>query len=166
MDTVKYEHCHVHATRFPVGDKCYVCARGDAARPIDAPSRNFPPAPVDHEIEDEPLEIDIVDEVEVGVGATTQDFEYFVLRGIIEDAFKFAAEGKGHQRHGGGGLKWEDQRHAAIAKELGPNFAIGQAVKKCYESQGLDDVAAERELLGAMSYMASAIYTIRKGWRK
>ncbi len=109
-----------------------------------------------------PLECD----EEVGVGATTRDFEYFMLRRILDDAFKYASVGKGHLRHGGLGVKWEDQRHAEISKEVGTGFAIGQAVKKCYESARLDDGAAERELLGAITYMASAIYAIREGWRK
>ncbi len=124
------------------GSICAMCAH-----PADAPSKVF---------NDEPI----------GVGATTRDFEYFVLRSILDDAFKFASEGKGHERHGGPGIKWEDQRHAEISKEVGTGFAIGQAVKKCYESRRLNDDAAKRELLGAITYLASAVYAIDKGWRK
>jgi hypothetical protein len=90
---------------------------------------------------------------------------YAELRSILNEAFKFAAVGKGHQRHGKGGLAWTQQRHATIAKELGTGFAVGQAVKKSLESEGLDTDAARRELLGAITYLASAIHAIDKGWR-
>jgi len=100
------------------------------------------------------------------LGTTPNDARYDELRSILNDAYCFAAEGKGEERHGKGGLSWVDQRHATIAKEIGTGFPIGQAVKKAYESQGLDEEAAKRELLGAITYLASAIHAINKGYRK
>ena len=91
--------------------------------------------------------------------------QYADLRRILDTAFIFASEEKGHERHGGNGLDWGDQRHAAIASEVGTGFAIGQAVKKSFESERLEPDAAKRELLGAITYLASAIYAIEKGWR-
>lgn len=93
------------------------------------------------------------------------DERYTKLHDILEEAYDFAAHGKGEQRHGHGRLDWKEQRHAAIGREVGTGFAIGQAVKKSYESEGLDPEPAVRELLGAITYLASAIYMIREGHR-
>lgn len=91
---------------------------------------------------------------------------YQELRRIMDNAYRFAAEEKGEERHGRGTLAWEDQRHAQIGHEVGTGFAIGQAVKKAFESEGLEDEAAIRELLGAMTYLASAIFLIERGYRR
>lgn len=90
---------------------------------------------------------------------------YVELERILNDAYDFAARGKGEERHGNGGLPWSQQRIHTIGNELGTGFAIGQAVKKLFESEGLDDDAAVREILGAITYAASAVYLIRQGKR-
>ncbi|MQB00675.1 MAG: hypothetical protein GEU78_10335 [Actinobacteria bacterium] len=99
------------------------------------------------------------------VAEQLKDIQYKDLRRILDAAYRYASEEKGHERHGKSGDGWSSQRHAAIAKEIGTGFAIGQAVKKAYESEGLEPDAAKRELLGAITYLASAIYAIERGWR-
>lgn len=84
------------------------------------------------------------------------------LQRILNRAFHFAVYGKGYARHGQSGLPWEYQRHAEIGREVGTGFALGQAVKKTYESRGLGAEAAVRELLGAITYLGSAIFILEE----
>jgi hypothetical protein len=89
---------------------------------------------------------------------------YADLRRILADAYRFAAVGKGEERHGKGGLPWTQQRHVTIGRELGTGFALGQAAKKIFEGRGLPTKERKiAELLGAMTYLASAIYLIEQG---
>jgi hypothetical protein len=90
-----------------------------------------------------------------------RDILYSHLADILNEAFQFAAEGKGHERHGTAGQPWTDQRHVHIGKEFGTGFALGQAAKKMGESQRLPTDRAVRELLGAITYIASAIHLRR-----
>lgn len=92
----------------------------------------------------------------------TSDKQYAVLKNITDRGFNFAASGKGNDRHGKDGTPWEKQRHVTIGREVGPGFALGQVVKKVFESQGLEPEAAVRELLGAMTYLASAIHLLEE----
>ncbi|OFX03268.1 MAG: hypothetical protein A3E78_12075 [Alphaproteobacteria bacterium RIFCSPHIGHO2_12_FULL_63_12] len=91
-----------------------------------------------------------------------RDNDYSALRAILDRAYDFAATGKGHQRHGQSGLPWIAQRHVQIGREVGTGFAIGQAVKKSLEAGGMDKDAAVRELLGAITYLASAVYLLEE----
>ena len=86
---------------------------------------------------------------------------YSHLADILNEAFRFASEGKGHERHGTAGQPWTDQRHVHIGKEFGTGFALGQAAKKMGESQRMPADRAVRELLGAITYIASAIHLRR-----
>ncbi len=95
----------------------------------------------------------------------TVDEGYLELWDILGASFDFAASGKGHQRHGQDGTPWNEQRHVRIGKALGLGFALGQAMKKVEESTGMDWDAAERELHGAITYLASAILLGRMGVR-
>ena len=146
------------------GEVCPTCGFSEnQSDPVDDGKKYVQPWPgAEPELWKDP----VTGETKADLDAIVERDEYYILRQIMIDAFNFASKGKGDERHGAPGLRWEDQRHAAIAKELGTGFALGQAVKKAYESQRLDADAAERELLGAMTYMASAIYAIRQGWRK
>lgn len=88
--------------------------------------------------------------------------DYKELMGILDEAFDFCARGKGAERHGFG-KPWRDQHHWEIAQHYGQGFALGQAEKKARESVGLQWPAARRELLGAIGYLASAIYAGDRG---
>jgi hypothetical protein len=97
------------------------------------------------------------------VDTATED-AYAELSDILDEAFDFAAYGKGAQRHGQNGLPWKDQPHFQIAKDMGQAFALGQVIKKIREGHHMDDwAAARREFLGAISYIASAIYAGDQG---
>lgn len=88
--------------------------------------------------------------------ATEED--YAELLDILDEAFEFAAYGKGAERHGNG-LPWREQPHYFIASEVGLGFPIGQAMKKLREGFNMEDWERTRkEFLGAISYIASAIY--------
>jgi hypothetical protein len=50
----------------------------------------------------------------------------------------------------------------AICDLVGDGFALGQAIKKIQESQRLPHEAAEKELLGAIVYVAGAVVHLRK----
>lgn len=92
------------------------------------------------------------------------DDAYQELSDILDQAYEFAAYGKGAQRHGQGGKPWRDQPHFEIAQEVGQAFAIGQAMKKLREGFNMDDWDnARREFLGAITYIASAIYAGDQG---
>lgn len=85
--------------------------------------------------------------------------KYHELHEILIDVLVQASAGKGLDRHVVGDERWEDQRWRRIAQGVGPGFLLGQAIKKVEESQGFDDHAVVRkELLGAMHYIAMAIY--------
>lgn len=89
--------------------------------------------------------------------------DYAALRVILNEAFDFAAKGKGAVRHGNG-KPWHAQPHFEIAQEVGTGFAVGQALKKLREGFSLEDYpATRREWLGAISYIASAIYAGDQG---
>lgn len=89
--------------------------------------------------------------------------DYRELRNILDEAFRFCAQGKGAERHGNG-QPWREQHHFEIANHYGQGFALGQAEKKLRESVNLEDwKAARRELLGAITYIASAIFAGDQG---
>lgn len=84
---------------------------------------------------------------------------YTKLEEILHEAYEYASIGKGEQRHGHGGKAWTDQRHVRIAEAVGLGFPIGQAMKKLEEGFTMTEWAAtRREWLGAITYIASAIY--------
>lgn len=87
---------------------------------------------------------------------------YSDLRRILNDSFDWSAKKKGAQRHGQGGLPWDQQRHVTIGNAVGRGFALGQALKKIMESEGMDAQAAINELHGAITYLASAVYMIEQ----
>jgi hypothetical protein len=94
---------------------------------------------------------------------TALEENYAELRQILDQAFDFAAKGKGAERHGNG-LPWREQPHFHIAKDVGLGFPIGQALKKLREGNNMDDVGRTRaEWLGAITYIASAIYALDQG---
>lgn len=89
---------------------------------------------------------------------------YEALQAILDDAFRFAAYGKGEERHGHGGLAWPEQRHVKIMKAVGQGFSVGQAIKKLEEGYNMQEWDRTRaEYLGAMTYIASAIFAGDQG---
>lgn len=86
---------------------------------------------------------------------------FATLRHQLVRAYKFAAEGKGQQRHGNG-RSWDTQPIMTISRTHGPGFAMGQAAKKIEEASRLPTEAAVAELLGAIGYLAAAIQTIEE----
>lgn len=118
---------------------------------------------------------DLEEEVPVPVvSATTVPFheetffhgdpKFLRLRGTLLRAYLQVAEGKGAARHGSG-KAWPEQPMFKIAEIVGTGFHLGQALKKIEESTRLDDEAAVKELLGAISYIAAAIESIEEGHR-
>lgn len=94
---------------------------------------------------------------------TALEKDYAELRQILDQAFDFAAKGKGAERHGNG-QPWKNQPHFHINKQVGIGFAIGQAIKKLREGNDMDETHRTRkEWLGAISYIASAIYAMDQG---
>lgn len=80
---------------------------------------------------------------------------YAELARVLNAAYDQAAKGKGADRHSSG-QRFEDQPIMTIQELVGPGFALGQAIKKVQESQRMDAQAAQRELLGAINYLAAA----------
>lgn len=84
------------------------------------------------------------------------------LMEVFDDAVKQAVSGKGNERHGKGS-HFMDQPWLSLAQTHGIGFLTGQADKKlkeavnAYGQEGCTDEWWERELLGAINYIAMAI---------
>jgi len=81
---------------------------------------------------------------------------YEPLARVLDEALAQSQTGKGRERHSTG-QPFLEQPIAAITRTFGTGFALGQAAKKMEESQRLEPVAARRELLGAIVYLAMAV---------
>lgn len=85
----------------------------------------------------------------------------------IEEVFSTCvrqlASGKGQQRHGHNNKSFYDQQWVEVTRRHGLGFLTGQAVKKANEAalnlDNLDKEAGwwEREMIGAINYLAMAI---------
>ncbi len=86
------------------------------------------------------------------------DNNYSSLRAVLEAAYEQAARGKGAERHARGN-PFEKQHMQTISTLLGTNRGMAfQAIKKLTEGLDMADPAArERELLGAINYIAGII---------
>lgn len=86
------------------------------------------------------------------------DDAYSSLRRVLDAAYEQAATGKGAERHANA-LSFENQPMQTISGLLGDNHGLlFQAVKKIQESTRLPHYTRrERELLGAINYIAGAI---------
>jgi hypothetical protein len=91
--------------------------------------------------------------------------DYTPLTRVLEAAHAQASSGKGVERHGNG-RDFTSQPIMEIGRMVGPGFALGQAMKKAQEAAGMiqrgERDAAERELLGAIVYVAAAVVLIRE----
>lgn len=86
---------------------------------------------------------------------------YLALRSVLDSAYTQAAYGKGAVRHSDGATQFEDQPICTITRQVGLGFPLGQAVKKIYEIQNIQDPDARtKELYGAINYIAAAIIII------
>lgn len=84
---------------------------------------------------------------------------YEQLAAVLEAAYDQAAKGKGAERHANSKPFHEQPMQDLIAL-YGPGFALGQAAKKMQEAQRMNRDAAERELLGAINYIAGAVIAL------
>ena len=97
------------------------------------------------------------------VDQARHDPNYTRLRTVLDNALLQAACGKGAERHANA-LPFERQPMQTIADQHGIGFILGQAAKKMVEARGMlgrgESDAAERELLGAINYLAGAVIFI------
>lgn len=78
------------------------------------------------------------------------------LRAIYSLAIDQLTNGKG-ERHGGDSTPFLKQPWLDLADTYGVGFLYGQSAKKAREAMGKDGEARERELLGALNYLAMGI---------
>lgn len=99
------------------------------------------------------------------LGNTANDNRYSKLRAVLDAAYSHAAREKGEERHANG-RAFEEQPMLTITRDVGLGFPLGQAMKKAQEAGGMADrgelVAAEKECLGAINYLAGAIIRLRE----
>ena len=88
----------------------------------------------------------------------TLDEDYRSLAGILVEAYQQAQSGKGKERHANG-LPFEDQPMQAISGMLDSDKGMAyQACKKIVEATNMQSLPAfEREILGAINYLAGMI---------
>ena len=91
---------------------------------------------------------------------------YEDLSAVLIDAFKQATEGKGRDRHARGAPFDRQPIHEICRMLRGPPGAMFQALKTPQEASGMiergDYPAADRELLGAIVYVAAAVKITRE----
>ncbi len=88
---------------------------------------------------------------------------YETLASVLDEALEQAQAGKGRERHASG-EPFVEQPIVAICEDLGSaEFAVGQAHKKSREALRLSRLAARRELLGAINYLAAAVLVLDRG---
>lgn len=87
---------------------------------------------------------------------------YQSLSNVLADAYDQAAYGKGAERHARGN-PFEDQHMQSISRLLGTERGMAfQVMKKLTEGLDMVDPSArERELLGAINYLAGIVVYFR-----
>lgn len=83
------------------------------------------------------------------------DDDYQGLQHVLQLALEQASAGKGNERHANG-KPFDKQPMMEIGRMVGHGFCLGQAIKKAQESSRMQPDAAQRELLGAINYLAGA----------
>ena len=88
----------------------------------------------------------------------TMDEDYRSLAGVLVEAYHQAQSGKGKERHAND-LAFEAQPMQAISDMLGSDKGMAfQACKKIVEATNMQNLPAfEREILGAINYLAGMI---------
>lgn len=90
---------------------------------------------------------------------------YEALAKVLDDAFYEAAHGKGAERHAND-LPFHEQRMQTISKALESDKGMAfQVIKKLTEGLQLDHDRREKELLGAIVYLAGIVIYHRKEQR-
>ena len=89
--------------------------------------------------------------------------DYDSLQSVLDAAFEQAATGKGKERHARGN-PFEKQHMQTISQLLGTDRGMAfQAIKKLTEGLDMKDSGAkERELLGAINYIAGIVVYLRQ----
>ena len=89
--------------------------------------------------------------------------DYDSLRQVLDEAYAQAAHGKGKERHGNE-LPFEEQPMQTISQLIDSDRGMAfQAIKKIQEGLRMEIPAArERELLGAINYIAGIVVFYRK----
>ncbi len=91
---------------------------------------------------------------------------YDSLFTVLCRALHQAQDGKGKERHAQPGQAFEDQPIISIGQLVGMGFQNGQAIKKMVEAQGMvsrgEYSAAEREILGAINYLAATVIEVNR----
>lgn len=80
---------------------------------------------------------------------------YHLLRRVLDLALEQASAGKGKERHATDN-PFDQQPMMEIGRMVGHGFCLGQAIKKAQEASRMQPDAAQRELLGAINYLAGA----------
>lgn len=80
---------------------------------------------------------------------------YQPLRRVLDLALDQSANGKGKERHAND-KPFDRQPMLEIGRMVGHGFCLGQAIKKAQEASRMEPDAAQRELLGAINYLAGA----------
>ena len=88
----------------------------------------------------------------------SMDEDYRSLAGVLVEAYHQAQSGKGKERHANG-LAFEDQPMQTISGMLDSDKGMAyQACKKIVEATNMQSLPAfEREILGAINYLAGMI---------
>lgn len=91
---------------------------------------------------------------------------YDSLFNVLTRALHQAQDGKGKEHHAQPGQAFEDQPIISIGQLVGMGFQNGQAIKKMVEAQGMvsrgEYSAAEREILGAINYLAATVIEVNR----
>ena len=94
---------------------------------------------------------------------------YESLHSVLTEALHQAQSGKGAERHANS-KPFIDQPMQTTAERRGIGFLLGQVDKKTEEAQGMlergEIDAWEREILGAINYLAGSIIHVRKNGRR
>jgi hypothetical protein len=103
-----------------------------------------------------------VDEAYAAAVADQSAVDYQSLRAVLDAAYYQAAHGKGKQRHARGN-RFERQHMQSISCLLDSDRGMAfQAIKKLTEGLDMaDPEARERELLGAINYVAGIVVYYR-----
>ena len=78
-----------------------------------------------------------------------------LLQEVLDAALQQVVSGKGMERHGGEDLLTQPWRW--ISDAAGEGFLMGQALKKTQEATRMPADRFEREVLGAIAYLAFAV---------
>lgn len=97
-----------------------------------------------------------LEKMESDVAFLLQRCEDHPLRKVFDLAIHQLTKGKG-ERHGGEKVPFLNQQWVTLADDFGTGFLFGQSSKKLREAMGKVGEARQRELLGALNYLAMGV---------